>query len=266
MELISKESVGIISYLLPGFLAAWAFYGLTAHPKRSAFERIVQALIFNAIILVLVAVVRWGLESLAMKGVHSFGQWTAEVNLAWSLIVAAVLGVLFAVFANHDLLHRLFRWLRITKRTSYPSEWFSAFNREKRRVTLHLKGARRVHGWPTEWPDQPDSGHFLLDQAAWLLDDDTIAPLYMVDHLVIPATEVEMVEIMKRPDEVTANDDQIAQTQTALLALQTKGETNGQQGTTTDTGPKNGTPERKRNANDKNGEAGGLTSAAAEEA
>ncbi len=48
MELASKELVGIISYLLPGFLAAWIFYGLTAHPKPQPFERVVQALIFTA--------------------------------------------------------------------------------------------------------------------------------------------------------------------------------------------------------------------------
>jgi uncharacterized protein DUF6338 len=263
MELISKESIGLVSYLLPGFLAAWAFYGLTAHPKRNAFERVVQALIFNAIILVIVAAVRWSLESLARF--HSFGEWSAEVNLFWSLVVAAVLGVLFAVFANHDLLHGLFRWLRITKRTSYPSEWFSAFNREKRRVTLHLKDGRRIHGWPTEWPDQADSGHFLLDQASWLLDDGTIAPLFMVDHLVVAASEVEMVEIMKRPEEVTATDEQITQTQTTLLALQTKGDQNGEQSAATDRTRPERDERREWAAKDGDGEAGGFATAAPEE-
>ena len=50
MDSLTNDIVVILQYLLPGFLAAWIFYGFTSHPKPSQFERVVQALIFTLII------------------------------------------------------------------------------------------------------------------------------------------------------------------------------------------------------------------------
>ena len=50
MDWASGDIVSVIYYLLPGFVAAWVFYGLTAHPKASPFERVVQALIFTVVV------------------------------------------------------------------------------------------------------------------------------------------------------------------------------------------------------------------------
>jgi hypothetical protein len=50
MDTISPDILNLIYKLLPGFLSAWVFYGLTAHPKASPFERVVQALIFTVMI------------------------------------------------------------------------------------------------------------------------------------------------------------------------------------------------------------------------
>ncbi len=47
MNLPSSEVLKVIYALLPGFVAAWIFYGLTAPPRQSPFERVVQALIFT---------------------------------------------------------------------------------------------------------------------------------------------------------------------------------------------------------------------------
>ncbi len=61
---LAKDFVVLLTYLLPGFLAAWVFYGLTSHPKPSQFERVVQALIFTLIIQTLVPPCQWVLESI----------------------------------------------------------------------------------------------------------------------------------------------------------------------------------------------------------
>ena len=36
---------------------------------------------------------------------------------------------------------------------------------------LHLKGQRRLFGWPKEWPNRPDNQHFLIEECEWLEDD-----------------------------------------------------------------------------------------------
>lgn len=61
---------------------------------------------------------------------------------------------------------------------------------------LHLKGGRRLYGWPEEWPDQPDKGHFLIAEAEWLLDDGSRQGLDCVWNILVPATDVELVEFM----------------------------------------------------------------------
>ena len=43
------DIVGVLTFLLPGFVAASIFYSLTSYPKPSPFDRVVQALIFTVI-------------------------------------------------------------------------------------------------------------------------------------------------------------------------------------------------------------------------
>ena len=50
MELPSRETLSLLFFLLPGFVAAWVFYGLTAHPRKDTLERVIQALIFTVIV------------------------------------------------------------------------------------------------------------------------------------------------------------------------------------------------------------------------
>ena len=148
MEWTSKEFVSVFTYLLPGFLAAWVFHGLTAHPKQTPFERVVQALIFTFIVHLFVPVVHVVFTNPLRpifvnpydSGSEDWKKWNVFFDLTASGILAVLIGLVFAFFANHDWLHWVLRKLQITKRTSYPSEWFSAFNRDRRKVILHLDG------------------------------------------------------------------------------------------------------------------------------
>ena len=53
MGWIAKDLPTLVFMLLPGFIAAGVFYTLTAHPKSSEFERLIQSLIFTSIIKLL---------------------------------------------------------------------------------------------------------------------------------------------------------------------------------------------------------------------
>ena len=54
MPELSKDVVALLQYLAPGFIMAWVYYGLTSHAKPSQFERVVQALIFTVVLVVIV--------------------------------------------------------------------------------------------------------------------------------------------------------------------------------------------------------------------
>ncbi len=225
MELPQTEIVGVIYALLPGFLAAWIFYGLTAHPRKSPFERVVQALIFTGIAQAVVLLLRASL--LCAGRWFAMGIWTNDVAYVWSIAVAVLLGLTFALFANKDWFHRFLRehpWLAriggITTRTSFPSEWFSAFNQDKRYVVLHLTGQRRLYGWPFEWPDSPDSGHFVIAQPEWLLENNQRVPVHTVERMLVAAKDVEMVEFEKAMSEIDASEDEIETAEKTLVELQ----------------------------------------------
>jgi hypothetical protein len=223
----SSEFVAAITYLLPGFLAAWVFLGLTAHPRREPFERVVQAIIFTGVVHALNYGVEWTLgEATAWV---TLGAWTHEVATCWLVVNALFVGILFSVFANYGWLHTLLQTVQFTKRTSFPSEWFSAFNRDKRYVVLHLEGDRRIHGWPEEWPDSGESGHFVLCDASWMLDNNEMVPIYADEQLIIPVSTVKMVERLKRIEEMVACVEQVRSAEQRITALYQKESQHGQQ-------------------------------------
>ena len=226
MDLPSSEIVKVIYALLPGFLTAWVFYGLTAHPKAGTFERVVQALIFTGIVQAIVLVIR-GVMLFLGQHIYALGFWTDDRAFVVSIVVAMLLGHVVALFANKDWYHRFLRehhWFErvggITTRTSFPSEWFSAFNRDKRYVVLHLKGERRLYGWPYEWPDHPDSGHFVIVEPEWVLDDNSRAAVEKVERMIISVKDVEMVECLKFGGEITATDEELCDVEQTLVKLQ----------------------------------------------
>ena len=231
MEWASADVIGVITYLLPGFLSAWIFYGMTAHPRQSPFERTVQALIFTAFAQLLTATVGVALLFIGSNA-FALGRWTVDVQTGWALAWAGVIGYVAARCAHTNCIHRLLCKWGVTSRTSYPSEWFSTFNSEKRYLILHLKDGRRLHGWAYEWPDQCDSGHFVLMEAQWLLDDNTCAPLYAVEKFLVPASDVGWVEFLKTEQEMSASDQDVSNVQKLLVDLQT-GVKDGNKATTT---------------------------------
>jgi hypothetical protein len=208
---LAKDVISLLQALLPGFVAAWVFYGLTAYKKPDAFERAVQALVYTLIIhamtyLVMVVLtcagtaLNWGME------------WTTDSQLIWSVILALAFGVVISVCANNNSVHKVFTcrnwWFRVasdnnmwswTKQSAYPSEWFRAFNEGPSWVVLHLNDGRRFYGYALEWPNCHDVGHFLLRSGKWSVMVDGKLCEQDVGNVwatLIPASEVKFVDFV----------------------------------------------------------------------
>lgn len=200
----SQEAIAVLSFLLPGFVAAWIFHGLTPYLLPSPFERVVKALIFTVLIQGLVVPIR---EMAFLIG-HRFNStipWGTDAQLVASVVTAIALGLGTARWANNDRLHRVLRRLGFTRQTSYASEWFWAFAENPTFVVLHLDGERRLYGWPEQWPSSPEAGHFAIAEAEWLTDDGRI-PLPQVEHVLIPGACVQMVEFVQPTSAVIAEE------------------------------------------------------------
>lgn len=196
------DLLSFLSTLLPGFVAAWVFYGLTPHPKGDNFERTVQAFIFLAFIRLLLFPTQLVLTNIKRPEMI-LGEWTANVQFGWSMFYAIALGLAFSTLANKDSLHEWLRERGVTKKTSFPTEWSSVFNRDDRIVVLHLNDDQRIMGANVEFPDDPDSGHFVLGNAKWLCDGDTPdIDLVVVKYTLIKVSDVKYVHTMKEVHEL----------------------------------------------------------------
>jgi uncharacterized protein DUF6338 len=191
---LGQKLIALLQFLLPGFLAAWVYYGLTPVPLPSQFERIIQALIFTLLVQPLAFVTKCLL--LAVGRYWPLFQWSSTSDVTASVMSAFVLGLVFAAFANNDKFHALIRWLRVSRETSYPSEWFGAFSNNDSYVVLHLKNLNRIYGWPTIWPSEPNKGHFVLEQASWLDAENTETQITNVSQVLVPTSVVQLVEFV----------------------------------------------------------------------
>ncbi len=195
MPWASSEVINVLAFLLPGFVAAAIYYSLTSHPKPSAFERLIQALIFTAVIQAVVALLPDSIPTGEID-IGADDPWDPVLPVAVAIVVALIV----VVVVNYDLAHRLLRLLRITRENAYASEWDSSFARSDGcYVVLHLVGQRRLYGWPEEWPNDPERGHFRINRAEWLTDEGP-APIGDLSGVLIPVAEVEMVEFVGTGD------------------------------------------------------------------
>ena len=187
----SSEVVNVLMFLLPGFVAAGLFQTLISNPKPTGFDVIVRAFIFTIFIHLGAQGVFWA---------ANFAPWTITFSGTWEVVTLLVVSVVFALVSahawNNDTLHGLLRRLNVTRESSYQSAQYSAFAFHGNcYVVLHLKGNQRLYGWPTEWPSQPADKHFLIEECEWLVEDKRI-PITGVSHILIPSSEVEMVEFL----------------------------------------------------------------------
>lgn len=197
MPEVSKEIIALISFLTPGFLAAWVIYGLTSHDKPAQFERVIQALILTVAIKALVF-----LESKIAIKIGQYwhlGTWNEDSALICSMVTALLVGLGFSYLVNKDLLHNFLRRCKFTNRSSHPNEWSDVLSKFPRYVVLHLEGERRLFGWPEVWPSNPKSGHFFIITAAWLQDGEYF-DITGAEGVLIQASDVHWIEFMSETE------------------------------------------------------------------
>lgn len=201
MEWAVSEAVSVLAFLLPGLVAAVIFYSLTSYPKPNEFSHIVQALAFT----LAAQAVTWILLTFVFAAWET-DSWPAGAETVISVLIAILLALNTAWSVNHDVAHKLLRRMGVTKETSYPSEWYSAFHRYTEcYVVLHLKGGRRLYGWPEEWPGHPEQGHFIIAEGEWLVKGER-RPLTGVAVILIPGQDVEMVEFLEQAQGETTEE------------------------------------------------------------
>lgn len=192
---ISSELLELLRQLLPGFLTAWVFHALTAYPKQSQFERVIQALIFTLLVKVLSDSFKE--ITIYIGSFYKVFEWSTGKELATSIILAFLLGLVLSYYTNNSKFHGLLQKLKITNQSSFNSEWEDIFNSVTSFVILDLKDGRRIFGWPSVWPSDPSKGHIILQNPEWISENGEYIPMSSAQFIVIKAEEIEFVEFLK---------------------------------------------------------------------
>lgn len=188
----TNEVVGVLVFLLPGLVASAMFYSLTAHPKPNEFGQVVQALIFTIVSQAAAWAVYLTIQAVWPEFIGPEG-W----EFVFPVLVAAVIALVAVYCSNHDTVHRLLRYGKATRETSYPSEWYSAFaENDDCYIVLYFHDGRRLYGWPQEWPGRPDQGHFVMAEGEWL-PYDSDDPVPAGEILLISQRDIAMVEFVR---------------------------------------------------------------------
>ncbi|RRU25169.1 DUF6338 family protein [Stenotrophomonas sp. 278] len=206
MDNLFSQATPLLLFLLPGFLSAWIFYGLTSHPKPSQFERTVEALVFTFVVQGITGMIKASL--VAAGSVLAVGAWSNDSQTFWSIVATSALGVGVAAAVNKDTFHSWLRRRGFTSRTSHPSEWFCVLDSNPAYVILQLQDGRRLTGWPKEWPVNPSTGQFYMQQPAWIDENGNVVDLDNLDGIIIHATDVRWVEVFPKEN---SEDDNAAQ-------------------------------------------------------
>lgn len=207
MNWIAEDAISLLMFLAPGLVVVVIFRSLTAFPPPRVFEQVVQALVCTIIVQ---TVCEFIVELYGIIGGKGSTSWTIPYPPYLSFPVASALAILLAVTYGNDTIHGYFRRLRLTRETSFSSEWYSAFHRNLNcHVLLHLAKERYVYVWPEEWPSQPEKGHFRLLKYTWLTRDEVNRSSFNLypeqgipernkyrKSILIPVSEVIIVEFI----------------------------------------------------------------------
>jgi hypothetical protein len=200
--MITSELINLFNFLLPGFITSFVFYALIPFPKRSEFEAVIIALIWTVIINALIEGIGYIFIATGNQ-TYAVAEREHIIKTVLAIILAIVIGFLWSYFYNNDIIHRALRKFRITNQPSYPSEWYGAFSETNTYIVLYLKDERRIMGWPLFWPTYPQKGHFVLENARWLIDNNGKNDIIALDvcvKIMIDAANVEMVEFVQFDD------------------------------------------------------------------
>lgn len=184
-------------FLIPGIIAAVIFYYFTSLSKPNPFEFIILALIFATIGIL---IIESGLQ------VYEFSLFKEDYIFLHKFLlltgISIFIGLCGAWSINADIPNLWLRKIGLTRNTSYPSEWYSAFIRfsDDAYVVLHLRDGRRLYGHAHEWPDHPDQGHFIMTHNEWLLEEGDPIKLDHVSAILIPVKDVNIVEFVEAID------------------------------------------------------------------
>ncbi len=181
MHELTIEGLLALLILLPGFLASELVRVLSTRPKRSEFDKIIQAFVYSLLVYVCFAALNGSFPiTIHVESGDGTSYYFPELHfwpLAEVTAIAIILAVAVAAMMNNNFPLSLFQRWRITQRTFRPSVWNDVSNKGTQYVQVELADGRNVMGWLAYFSDTPQEAALYLEDAAWLTEDLSQVPI-----------------------------------------------------------------------------------------
>jgi hypothetical protein len=172
MAELRLDAIAILFILLPGFLSARIEQRLTVTRDQTELDKVVDALLYSlATYLIFAAIIHPFPVRLTVQSLPDGSHYYIETNpgrLAVLPLIAIVLAVGMSFAANNDLFGRLFRWMRVSKRSWRDTIWSDVFHNFEEAVQVELADGRSLVGWLKYYSDRPDEASLFLERAYWV--------------------------------------------------------------------------------------------------
>lgn len=190
----------IFLILLPGFSAAYVVQGFVTRRTQSDFERTIEALVFSFVIYVCYVPLNQGRLPFHIqsdpKGSNTVVWEPAQ--LAWLAGVTAVFSLVAVAYLRFDG-NRIFRWLRLTEKTTGDSIWNDIFEHEaiqNQPVQVELADGRNILGVLLYYSDEADDASVYLTQASWVDTAGNTIPINGPGILLTKSSGIRSVSLL----------------------------------------------------------------------
>lgn len=214
---ISELTLRVALLFLPGLISAVLLESLIAHRELKVVRVLVEAFVFG-----FVCYLAYGLVLRLVSFFYPvevdvcFFEALAdhEVTIAWSeVLFAAVLavpvGLVAANSVNRKHLHRLGRWLRVTKQFGDLDVWAHVLNLDNTEwvVVRDIRNKLAYEGWIDSYSDTVDKNELFL-RDVWVIDNESGEVLYKTpglyvsrrrEDMTIEFPRIEVTEFMEVP-------------------------------------------------------------------
>lgn len=189
----SQELLPLIQTLIPGFLMTMVFYWFAEVPEKNQFDRILQALVGTSVIQAIIH----GAEQLSylLGSIFSFGGWSTSMANMAAMLMGVVFGVALAYFCNKDLIYSTARRTGLTTKASTEDSIHIYQSLATSGVVLHLIDGRRLMGHIDTFPNNKQTGFFLISSPSWVHGE--ILPCQGTRSILISSSDVQWVEFLE---------------------------------------------------------------------
>lgn len=206
---ISYETLTILAFLIPGFIASGVAGAFVPRQTRQATSWLIEALVASLVVYTLISLIFGGtavqMTTEDSRGHDALGLHFQAAFLLPLLVASLLLGIGLGVVRSKDLHMKVLRAVRLTRLTGHPSTWYGAFTIQRRPIIVNLTSGQRVFGWPYYYSDSFEEGIIYLTRPAWVIAEGEYRELSDIHGILIDRSRIAFIEFAQGDYTSTTN-------------------------------------------------------------